>query len=53
MISDSYGDAKNPILILLHGAAALDTFSHQCDMLAARFPALRDGQNETGKAPLK
>lgn len=40
MISDSYGDAKNPILILLHGAAALDTFSHQYDMLAARFHVL-------------
>jgi pimeloyl-ACP methyl ester carboxylesterase len=37
MIFDVYGDAKNPTLVLLHGAAALDTFSHQYDMLSERF----------------
>ena len=40
MFFDTYGDAKNPTLILLHGAAALDTFSHQYDALASRFHVL-------------
>ena len=37
MFYDTYGDAQNPALVLLHGAAALDTFSHQYDLLAGRF----------------
>ena len=40
MFFDAYGDAKNPVLILLHGAAALDTFAHQYAVLAERFRVL-------------
>ena len=40
MSFDSYGDASNPKLVLLHGAAALDTFSHQYEPLASRFHVL-------------
>ena len=40
MFFDTYGDAQNPTLVLLHGAAALDTFTHQYDMLASRFHVL-------------
>ena len=40
MFFDAYGDAKNPTLVLLHGAAALDTFAHQYDLLARRFHVL-------------
>ena len=40
MIFDSYGDSKNPTLVLLHGAAALDTFTHQYDALTERFHVL-------------
>jgi len=40
MVFDTYGDAKNPTLVLLHGAAALDTFAHQYEMLSARFHVL-------------
>ncbi len=40
MFFDAYGDAKNPTLVLLHGAAALDTFAHQHDLLARRFHVL-------------
>ncbi|NLI54795.1 MAG: alpha/beta hydrolase [Clostridiales bacterium] len=37
MFFDTYGDAANPALILLHGAAALDTFSHQYEPLSRWF----------------
>ena len=37
MFYDTYGDEKNSVLVLLHGAAALDTFTHQYDLLASRF----------------
>jgi len=40
MVFDTYGDAKNPTLVLLHGAAALDTFSHQYEMVSQRFHVL-------------
>ena len=40
MFFDAYGDAKEPTLVLLHGAAALDTFAHQYDLLARRFHVL-------------
>lgn len=40
MYFDHYGSATNPTLVLLHGAAALDTFSHQYDLLAERFYVL-------------
>lgn len=40
MVFDAYGDSKNPTLILLHGAAALDTFAHQYDALTQRFYVL-------------
>lgn len=40
MVFDVYGDSKNPTLILLHGAAALDTFAHQYDALTQRFYVL-------------
>jgi hypothetical protein len=31
MVFDRYGDADSPVLVLLHGAAALDTFANQYD----------------------
>lgn len=40
MVFDAYGDSKNPTLVLLHGAAALDTFAHQYDALTQRFYVL-------------
>jgi len=40
MIFDTYGDEKNPVLILLHGAALLDTFSHQYEPLSRWFRVL-------------
>lgn len=40
MFFDTYGEAQNPTLILLHGAAALDTFSHQYESLARWFHVL-------------
>jgi len=40
MFFDAYGDAQNPTLVLLHGAAALDTFAHQYEMLTQRFHVL-------------
>lgn len=40
MYFDTYGDSSNPTLILLHGAAALDTFSHQYELLSSRFHVL-------------
>ena len=40
MFFDAYGDAKNPVLVLLHGAAALDTFANQYDLLAQHFRVL-------------
>lgn len=40
MVFDSYGNSSNPTLVLLHGAAALDTFAHQYDALAERFYVL-------------
>lgn len=40
MVFDSYGNSSNPTLVLLHGAAALDTFAHQYDALAKRFYVL-------------
>lgn len=40
MFFDAYGDEKSPVLVLLHGAAALDTFANQYDLLAQRFRVL-------------
>ena len=40
MFFDSYGEAQNPTLVLLHGAAALDTFANQYDALLASFHVL-------------
>lgn len=40
MVFDQYGDANAPVLVLLHGAAALDTFANQYDMLSAHFHVL-------------
>ncbi|HAX40672.1 MAG TPA: alpha/beta hydrolase [Clostridiales bacterium] len=40
MVFDTYSDAKKPTLVLLHGAAVLDTFAHQYGMLAERFHVL-------------
>lgn len=40
MVFDQYGDANAPALVLLHGAAALDTFANQYGMLAGRFRVL-------------
>ena len=40
MVCDTYGDAQNPTLVLLHGAAALDTFSHQYEALSHWFHVL-------------
>lgn len=40
MFFDVYGDEKNPVLVLLHGAAALDTFANQYELLAQRFRVL-------------
>ena len=37
---DACGDTINPTLVLLHGAAALDTFAHQYEMLSQRFHVL-------------
>ena len=50
MFYDSYGSLANPTLVLLHGAAALDTFSHQYDMLAERFHVLVPHLPGAGKA---
>ena len=55
MVFDAYGDSKNPTLVLLHGAAALDTFAHQYDALTQRFyvlvphlPGAGDGEAQLG-----
>jgi pimeloyl-ACP methyl ester carboxylesterase len=40
MVFDTYGEKLNPTLVLLHGAAALDTFTHQYEMLSQRFYVL-------------
>jgi pimeloyl-ACP methyl ester carboxylesterase len=40
MFFDTYGDKQNPTLVLLHGAAALDTFSHQYEPLSRWFRVL-------------
>lgn len=40
MVFDAYGDQANPVLVLLHGAALLETFAHQYDLLASRFRVL-------------
>ena len=40
MVFDQYGDVHSPVLVLLHGAAALDTFANQYDMLADHFRVL-------------
>ncbi|MCE5188956.1 MAG: alpha/beta hydrolase [Eubacteriales bacterium] len=40
MFFDAYGDEKNPVLVLLHGAAALDTFANQYGLLAQEFRVL-------------
>ena len=40
MFFDTYGDKQNPTLVLLHGAAALDTFSHQYESLSRWFRVL-------------
>ena len=40
MFFDAYGDEQNPVLVLLHGAAALDTFANQYELLAQHFRVL-------------
>jgi len=40
MVYDQYGDSSAPALILLHGAAALDTFANQYEVLSMRFHVL-------------
>ena len=40
MFFDAYGNEQNPVLVLLHGAAALDTFANQYDLLAQHFRVL-------------
>ncbi len=40
MVFDQYGKTNSPVLVLLHGAAALDTFANQYDMLADHFRVL-------------
>ena len=40
MFFDTYGDTSKPTLVLLHGAALLDTFSHQYDALIEHFHVL-------------
>lgn len=40
MFLDTYGEAGKPVLVLLHGAAALDTFSHQYEALSRWFTVL-------------
>lgn len=40
MVFDQYGDSNNPKLVLLHGAAALDTFAHQYEALSRWFHVL-------------
>lgn len=40
MVFDTYGNSKNPTLVLLHGAAALDTFAHQYQALSRWFHVL-------------
>lgn len=40
MVFDTYGDEKNPTLVLLHGAALLDTFAHQYGALSRWFRVL-------------
>ena len=40
MFFDAYGDEQNPVLVLLHGAAALDTFANQYDVLSQHFRVL-------------
>jgi pimeloyl-ACP methyl ester carboxylesterase len=37
---DTYGEMKNPTLVLLHGAGLLDTFAHQYEMLSEKFHVL-------------
>lgn len=50
MFFDTYGSPENPTLILLHGAAALDTFAHQYDLLAERFYVVVPHLPGAGKA---
>ena len=40
MFFDAYGEATKPPLVLLHGAALLDTFSHQYEALTEHFHVL-------------
>lgn len=40
MFFDAYGDEANPTLVLLHGAAALDTFANQYQALSRWFYVL-------------
>ena len=40
MFFDSYGSENSPTLVLLHGAAALDTFAHQYEPLSRWFRVL-------------
>ena len=40
MVFDQYGDPNSPKLVLLHGAAALDTFAHQYEALSRWFHVL-------------
>lgn len=53
MVFDSYGNSSNPTLVLLHGAAALDTFTHQYDALAERFFVLVPHLPGAGEAAAK
>jgi hypothetical protein len=49
MVFDAYGDSKNPTLVLLHGAAALDTFAHQYDTLTQRILRSRAASARRGR----
>ena len=50
MYFDIYGDERNPTLVLLHGAGALDTFSHQYEALSRNFRVLVPHLPGAGKA---
>ncbi len=50
MFFDSYGSENLPTLVLLHGAAALDTFTHQYEALSRWFHVLVPHLPGAGKA---
>lgn len=50
MYFDEYGNEMNPPLVLLHGAAALDTFAHQYETLSERFHVLLPHLPGAGRA---